>query len=116
MASRVIGRYSDESRKVTTDRKVEVLSTKSKARIGFRNVRTMYETGKLAQVTSEMKRYNLHILGISESTDRRGLEDSEPIPERHCYSEEEMRGEDYRQSDHIEWKLVMHENGISPDQ
>lgn len=38
--------------------------------------------------------------------DRRGLEDSEPIQERHCYSEEEMRGEDYRQSDHIEWKLV----------
>lgn len=62
----------------------------------------MYETGKLAQVTSDMKRYNLHILGISESTDRRGLEDSEPIQEKQCYSEEEMRGEDYRQSDHIE--------------
>ena len=45
----------------------EVLSAKSKTRIGFWNVRTMYETGKLAQVTSEMKRYNLHILGISES-------------------------------------------------
>ena len=70
-------------------------------------MRTMYETGKLAQVTSEMKRYNLHILGISESTDRRGLEDSEPIQSsRHCYFEEEMRGEDYRQSDHIKWKLV----------
>ena len=27
----------------------------------------MYETGKLAQVTSEMRRYNLHILGVSES-------------------------------------------------
>ncbi|XP_071141814.1 craniofacial development protein 2-like [Mytilus edulis] len=26
----------------------------------------MYETGKLAQVTSEMRRYNLHILGVSE--------------------------------------------------
>ena len=50
----------------------------------------------VAQETSEMKRYNLHILGISESTDRRGLEDSEPIQERHCYSEEEMRGEGYR--------------------
>lgn len=62
----------------------------------------MYETGKLAQVTSDMKRFNLHILGISESTDRRGLEDSEPIQEKQCYSEEEMRGEDYRQSDHIE--------------
>lgn len=69
-------------------------------------MRTMYETGKLAQVTSDIKRYNLHILGISESTDRRGLEDSEPIQEKQCYSEEEMRGEDYRQSNHIEWKLV----------
>ena len=27
----------------------------------------MYETGKLAQVTAEMIRYNLHIFGISES-------------------------------------------------
>lgn len=27
----------------------------------------MYQTGKLAQVTAEMRRYNLHILGISES-------------------------------------------------
>ena len=27
----------------------------------------MYETGKLARVTSEMRRYNLHILGVSES-------------------------------------------------
>ena len=26
----------------------------------------MYETGKLAQVTAEMRRYNLHILGISD--------------------------------------------------
>ena len=26
----------------------------------------MYETGKLAQVTAEMRRYNLHVLGISE--------------------------------------------------
>ena len=66
----------------------------------------MYETGKLAQVTSKMKCYNLHILGISDSPDRRGLEDSEPVQERQCYTEEEMRGEDYRQSNHIEWKLV----------
>ena len=27
----------------------------------------MYETGKLAQVTTEMRRYNLHVLGVSES-------------------------------------------------
>ena len=58
---------SGESRKETNDRKMEVLSAKTKARIGFCNVRTMYETGKLAQLTAEMRRYNLHILGISES-------------------------------------------------
>ena len=27
----------------------------------------MYETGKLEQVTAEMRQYNLHILGISKS-------------------------------------------------
>ena len=27
----------------------------------------MYDTGKLAQVTGEMRCYNLHFLGISES-------------------------------------------------
>ena len=58
---------SSESRKEATDRKIEVLSAKTKTRIGFWNVRTMYETGKLAQVTSEMRRYKLHILGVSES-------------------------------------------------
>ncbi|XP_073671663.1 uncharacterized protein [Paramisgurnus dabryanus] len=50
-----------------TARKMEVLNTKTKTRIGFWNVRTMYQTGKMAQVTAEMRRYNLHILGISES-------------------------------------------------
>ena len=45
----------------------KVLSAKCKTRLEFWNVRTMYEIGKLAQVTSEMERYNLHILGISES-------------------------------------------------
>ena len=45
---------------------MEVLSTKCKTRIGFWNVRMMYKTGKLAQATSELRRYNLHVLGISE--------------------------------------------------
>ena len=39
---------------------------KTTTRIGYWNVRTMYETGKLKQVTSEMRRYNLDILGVSE--------------------------------------------------
>ena len=39
---------------VRAERKMEVLGAKTKIRIGFWNVRTMYETGKLAQVTTEM--------------------------------------------------------------
>ena len=58
---------SGESQKETTGIKLDVMSTKTKTRIGFWNVRTMYETGKLAHVTTEMRRYNLHILGVSES-------------------------------------------------
>ena len=58
---------SGESRKEATDRKREFLSAKTKTRIGFWNVRTMYEAGKLAQITAEMRRYNLHMLGVSES-------------------------------------------------
>ena len=45
---------------------MEVLSAKCKTTIGFWNVRAMYETGKLAQARAEMRRYNLHVLGISE--------------------------------------------------
>ena len=36
-------------------------------RIGSWNVRTMYETGKTAQIVEEMRRYQLHILGLSET-------------------------------------------------
>ena len=35
-------------------------------RIGCWNVRTMYSIGKTAQVTSEMQRYRISILGVSE--------------------------------------------------
>ena len=54
---------SSESRKEATDRMMEVLSAKTKTGIGFWNVCTMYETGKLAQVPTEMRRHKLHILG-----------------------------------------------------
>ena len=57
-----------QSREDATSRMREELNTtKTKIRIGHWNVRTMYETGKLAQVTSEMRRFNLHVLGVSES-------------------------------------------------
>ena len=43
-------------------------SSSNKAlRIASWNVRTMYETGKSAQVCTEMKRYRLHVLGLSET-------------------------------------------------
>ena len=58
---------SGESRKEATAGRVEALSTKTKTKIGFWNARTMYEAGKLVQVTAEMRCYNLHILGVSES-------------------------------------------------
>ena len=58
---------SGESRKKATGSTMEILNAKTQTRLGFWNVRTMFETGKLVQVTSEMNRYNLHILGVSES-------------------------------------------------
>ena len=45
---------NSESQKEATDRKMEVLRAKTKTRMGFWNVHTMYGTGKLAQVTTEM--------------------------------------------------------------
>ena len=52
----------DEGRGVTNS----FLKPKALVRIGAWNVRTMYEPAKTAQVTSEMERYNIDILGISE--------------------------------------------------
>ena len=58
---------NSERQKETTDRKMEVLSAKTKTRIGLWKVRTIYEAGKLAQVTAGMRRYSLQNPGISES-------------------------------------------------
>ena len=60
---------SGESRKEATGRTMEILNAKTQTRLCFWNLRTMFETGKLAQVTSEMNRYNLslHIICVSES-------------------------------------------------
>ena len=56
------------SREDATSRmRKDLNTTKTKIRLGHWNVRTMYETGKLVQVTSEMRRFNLHVLGVSES-------------------------------------------------
>ena len=43
---------NSESLGEAADTKMEVLTTKYKTRVGFWNVRAMYEIGRLAQVTS----------------------------------------------------------------
>nr|CAH8866918.1 unnamed protein product [Trichobilharzia regenti] len=44
-----------------------LLSMKAKVRMGIWNVRTMYETGKAAQIAAEMRRHRIEVLGIFES-------------------------------------------------
>ena len=48
-------------------RLMHLLTMKAKTRIGTWNVRTMYETGRAAQIANEMRKYKLEVLGISES-------------------------------------------------
>ena len=48
-------------------RPTTIISPRTTTTIGTWNVRTMYETGKTAQVATEMRNYRLSILGISES-------------------------------------------------
>ncbi|XP_071153817.1 craniofacial development protein 2-like [Mytilus edulis] len=45
---------------------MELFSNKLTPRIGTWNVRTLYQSGKCAQVTKEMDRYKIEILGLSE--------------------------------------------------
>ena len=60
-----------------------LLTTKTKTRIGTWNIRTLYETGKTAQVCREMHRYQLKILGLCETrwtgTGRTSLADGNTI-------------------------------------
>ena len=44
-----------------------LLTTKTKTRIRTWNIQTLYEAGKIAQVCSEMQRYNRKILGLCET-------------------------------------------------
>ena len=48
-------------------RPMPLLTTRAKIFIGTWNVRTMWETGKTSQIATEMRRYNLAVLGISET-------------------------------------------------
>lgn len=44
----------------------KLLFAKSRTRLATWNVRTLYNTGKCAQVAKEMKRYNIEVPGLSE--------------------------------------------------
>ncbi len=43
-----------------------VLSAKMVTRIGYWNVRTLFQSSKLQQVIKEIEAYNINILGLSE--------------------------------------------------
>ena len=58
---------SSESQNLEAARPTPILCTRTTANIGTWNVRTMYESGKTAQIATEMRNYNLTILGISEA-------------------------------------------------
>ena len=56
----------DQSREGVSGLTSSLATPKHTLRVGAWNVRTMYETGKTAQVFKEMERYRLNILGLSE--------------------------------------------------
>ncbi|KAH3831050.1 hypothetical protein DPMN_104310 [Dreissena polymorpha] len=52
----------------TADHQIsDILGPKSSWRVGCWNVRTLYQTGKLAQVVKEMESYGISLLGVSEA-------------------------------------------------
>ena len=58
-------RCSESPRETAKPKKL--LSPRTETRIGAWNVRTMYDTGKSAQIAQEMEAYNLALLGLSET-------------------------------------------------
>ena len=56
----------DQSREDVSGPASSLATPKHTLRVGAWNVRTMYETGKTAQVFKEMERYMLDILGLGE--------------------------------------------------
>ena len=62
------GRMMDkgQTRKEARGLRGSLANPKIMRRIGCWNVRTMYSIGKTAQVTAEMQRYRISILGVSE--------------------------------------------------
>ena len=57
----------DQSRKEVFAPTSDLLVPNQTIKIGCWNVRTLYQTGKLAQTIKEMNQYNLSILGVTEA-------------------------------------------------
>ena len=57
---------ADESPKEVSSSRTRVFRAKNITRIGTWNLRTLFESGKLAQAIREMKKYRLEVLQISE--------------------------------------------------
>ena len=56
-----------QTRKGAGSPTVDSLKPKRRTRVACWNVRTLYQTGKLAQAVTEFKNYQLDILGVSEA-------------------------------------------------
>jgi hypothetical protein len=61
-------------KKSGTDLTRQLFDMKMDMKIGFWNVRTMWETGKLRQIEEELATYKLQMIGLSE-TRRNGFEE-----------------------------------------
>ena len=57
----------DQSREDVPTPTANLLKPKQLLKIGFWNVRTLYQTGKLAQAVNELHHYNLDLMGIAEA-------------------------------------------------
>ena len=56
----------DQSREDVFTPIANLLKPKHLLKLGFWNVRTLYQTGKLAQATNELNQYNLDLMGMAE--------------------------------------------------
>ncbi|VDO59133.1 unnamed protein product [Schistosoma margrebowiei] len=48
---------------------MSLLTSRATIYLGTWNVRTIWDTGRALQIAAEMRRYNLEVLGISETMD-----------------------------------------------
>ena len=68
-ANQETGPITDDSqtRKDANILRVDMLQPKTTRRVGCWNVRTLHQTGKLAQVIKEMQSYKIELLSVSET-------------------------------------------------